>query len=160
MKLFEIDKSFRDFWNKVMEQEGELTEEDLHHLNDLEIARDDKVKAYGVIIREMTADIADCKANMDRIKTISDRLKNRQEWLKTRLKEFMENNDMQKFESVEVNISFRTSKSLEIAENVKLPEEFTRIKIEADKTAITDFIKSGGVVEGCRLIEKQNIQVK
>ena len=160
MKLFEIDKSIREFWDKIMEQEGELTEEDLQKLNELEVARDEKVKAYGIIIRELKADIDDCKANMDRIKEISDRLKNRQEWLKSRLFEFMNNNNIQKFESIEVNISFRKSKSLEIDENAVLPSEFTRTKIEPDKTAITDFIKAGGIVEGCRIVEKQNIQVK
>ena len=160
MKLYEIDKGLRELWMKIAEQEGELTEEDMAALEELNLAKDEKIKGYGVIIRELDGDIADCKAEMDRIKEISDKLKRRQEWLKTRLIEFMKSQGLPKFESVEVNIGFRKSKSLEIAENINLPKEFIRITETPDKKAITDFIKAGGTVEGCELIEKENIQIK
>ena len=160
MKLYEIDYKIREFWNKVMEQDGELTEEDMLELESLEVAKDEKVKAYGVIIREISSEIAECKAEIDRIKEIADKRKRYLERLKTTLKDFMINNNMPKYESLEVNISFRKSKALEISEQADIPVEFMKIKSEPDKTAITDFIKNGGVVEGCQLVERSNIQIK
>lgn len=160
MKLYEIDQNLRALWDKVMEQDGELLEEDLKALEELNLAKDDKIKGYGVIIRELDGEIADCKAETDRIKEISDRLKNRREWLVNNLKYFMQSQGIPKFESIEVNIAFRKSKSLEIDENANLPKEFIRIKEEPDKKAITDFIKGGGTVDGCQLVEKENIQIK
>lgn len=160
MNLYEIDYKIREFWNKVMEQGGELTEEDIQVLESLEVAKDEKVKAYGVIIREISAEIDECKAEMDRIKEIADKRKRNLERLKNTLKDFMLNNDMPKYESIEVNISFRKSKALEIEEGVELPNEFLKVKTEPNKAAITDFIKSGGVVAGCQLVEKSNIQIK
>ena len=32
MKLYEIDCKIREFWNKIIEQDGELTEEDMQVL--------------------------------------------------------------------------------------------------------------------------------
>ena len=160
MKLFEIDQNLRELWSKIAEQEGEVLPEDEKALEELELAKDDKLKGYGIIIRELDNNIAECKAETDRIKTISDRLKSRREWLINRLKYFMQSQGIPKFESIEVNIAFRKSKSLEIDENANLPKEFIRIKEEPDKKAITDFIKNGGTVDGCQLVEKENIQVK
>ena len=160
MKLFEIDQNLRELWNKIAEQEGEVLPEDEKALEELELARDDKLKGYGIIIRELDNDIAECKAETDRIKTISDRLKSRREWLINRLKYFMQSQNLSEYKSVEVNIFFRKSKSLEIDENANLPKTFIKIKEEPDKKAITDFIKKGGTVDGCQLVEKENIQVK
>lgn len=72
----------------------------------------------------------------------------------------MLNNNMSKYESLEVNISFRKSKALEIEEGVELPTLFLKVKTEPDKTAITDYIKNGGEIKGCQLVEKNNIQIK
>lgn len=86
MKLYEINYKIRELWNKIEEQEGELTEQDLLELESLEIAKDEKVKAYGVIIREISAEIAECKAETDRIKEISDKKKKTLKGLKQPLK--------------------------------------------------------------------------
>ena len=166
MKLFEINGKLRELWSKIEEQEGELLEEDIKAMEELELAKDEKLKGYGVIIRELDGDIAECKAELDRIKGISDRLKNRREWLVGILKGFMLENSIPKYESVEVTIGFRKSKSLEGAEQAlidgTLPKEFIvqTITEKPDKTAITNFIKGGGTVEGCQLVEKENISIK
>ena len=57
MKLYEIDQNIRLLWGKIMDQDGELTEEDIQALESLEIAKDEKIKGYGLIIRETTAPI-------------------------------------------------------------------------------------------------------
>lgn len=160
MRLYEIDLKIREFWNKIIEQDGELTQEDIQTLESLEVAKDEKIEAYGVIIREISGEIDECEAEIDRIKEIADKRKRNLERLKNALKDFMLNNNMPKYESIAVNISFRKSKALEIEEGVELPDEFLKVKTEPNKTAITDFIKSGGVVAGCQLVGKSNIQIK
>lgn len=160
MKLYEIDKSIREFWNKIIEQEGELTEEDIKQLEELEVAKNDKLKAYGVIIREIKADIDTCKAEKKRLEELANRLQNRQDWLKLRLVEFMNNNEIDKFESPEVNISFRKSQSLKDGDIDNLPEQFIKIEKKADRTAIKDFIKNGGKIDGWYIEDNKNIQIK
>lgn len=160
MKLYEIDQNIRAFWNKIMEQEGELTEEDIKQLDELEVAKNDKLKAYGVIIREMKADIDTCKAEKKRLEDMAKKLENRQEWLKSRLVEFMNNNEIDKFESPEVRISFLTSHTLHNGELEKVPEQFIKVEKKADITAIKDFIKNGGTIDGWYIEDNKNIQIK
>lgn len=160
MKLYEIDYKIREFWNKVIEQDGELTEEDMQTLESLEVAKDEKVKAYGVIIRETEGEIATIKAEIERLNKLAKTMQNKAEWLKGNLNYFMTANDMKEFKSVEVNITYRTSKSLVIAEDTKLAKKWLKVKTEPDKQAIKDFINAGGKVKGCQIVEKQNIQIK
>lgn len=160
MKLYEIDNKIREVWDKICEQDGELTDEDLQTLESLEVGKNEKIKGYGVIIRELDGEITILTNEIKRVKEILDKRKKSQEWLKNSLKEFMLNHDIPKYESVEVNVSFRKSKALEIMDGVKLPDEFLKVKTEPDKSAITEYIKNGGIVDGCQIIEKNNIQIK
>lgn len=160
MRLYDIDVNLRALWNKIAEQEGEITEEDMQMLNELEIAKNDKLEGYGVIIREMKSEIDECDAEMKRIKEIADRKKNAMERLKKSLQEFMIGNEIDKFESVKVKLSFRKSQSLEIEEDAIIPEDLMRIKKEPDKTAIKEFIVNGGELQGVHLLDKKNIQIK
>lgn len=160
MKLYEIDKSLRELWDKIAEQDGELTEDDIAALESLSLEADDKIKGYGVIIKDLTAEIERCEAEIKRVKEISDRRKRKREWLENNLKDFMLNNNIPKYESVEVSVKFTTSKPLQIAETAEIPKEFMRIKEEPDKTAIKEYLNNGGIIEGCEIIEKKNIQIK
>lgn len=162
MKLYEIDNSLRELWNKIIEQDGELLEEDMQALESLEIAKEEKVKGYGVVYREIVSDIAKVKEEIDRLKKIGKRLQSKADWLSSSLSMFMQNNGMKDYKSVEVNIGFGTSKSLYVEDESKLAKKWFRVKkvTEIDKQAIKDFIANGGKVKGCQIVEKQNIQIK
>ena len=160
MRLYEIDQNLRALWNKIAEQEGEITEEDMQALEQLELAKNDKIEGYGVIIRELESEIDDCSQEIKRIKEIQDRKKKCLERLKNGLQEFMLNNEIDKFESLKVRVSFRKSQALEIEDGAELPDDLMRVKKEPDKTAIKDFIINGGELKGVFLIDRQNIQIK
>ena len=159
MRLYEIDTNLRSLWDKIAEQEGELTEEDIQALNELEIALNDKLEGYGVIIRELNAEIEECNSEIKRITEIAKHKKNASERLKKTLQEYMLNNELDKFESLKVKISFRKSQSLEIEEGAELPDDLMRIKKEPDKTAIKEYIVNGGELKGVFLLDKKNIQI-
>ena len=160
MRLYEIDANLRALWTKIAEQDGEITEEDMQALNELELAKNDKLEGYGVIIREMKSEIDECDAEIKRIKDIADKKKNAMERLKKALQDFMISNEIDKYESVKVKLSFRKSQSLEIEEGAILPDILMRIKKEPDKTAIKEFIINGGELQGVFLLDKKNIQIK
>ena len=52
MKLFEIDQAFREWEQRIMANDGEVTEEDLQQLDELNALADDKIDAYSVLIKE------------------------------------------------------------------------------------------------------------
>lgn len=68
MRLYEIDQNLRSLWQKIVNQDGEITEEDMQLLNELEIAKNDKIEGYGVIIRELSSEIDDCSNEINRIR--------------------------------------------------------------------------------------------
>ena len=160
MKLFEIDAGLRAFWDKVIQQDGELTEEDMQTLESLEIAKDEKIKAYGVVIRETLNEIAMVKAETERLNKIAKTMQNKVDWLTGRLSSFMLDHEMKGFKSIEVNIGFRASKQLEIADGTKLAKKWFKVEMKPDKQAIKDFLSAGGKIKGCQIIEKSNIQIK
>ncbi len=67
-----------------------------------------------------------------------------------------------KFETSRVVLSFRTSKAIEIAEGTELDDEFLTVKVtkEANKKALKEAIETGFEIEGVKLVEKKNIQIK
>ena len=160
MKLYEIDGNIRALWDRIVAQDGELTQEDIQELESLEVAKDEKIKAYGVIIREMIGEITRINEETARLKKMEKTLNNKVEWLTSNLSRFMHDNQMSEYKSLEVNISFRTSKSLYIEENTKLAKKWLKVKTEIDRQAIKDFINAGGKVKGCSIVTNSNIQIK
>jgi hypothetical protein len=41
-----------------------------------------------------------------------------------------------------------------------LPDEYKKVTVEANKTAIADALKKGIQIDGCALVKKSNIQIK
>ncbi len=66
----------------------------------------------------------------------------------------------EKFSDANSKVSWRKSESVLIEDLEKVPEEYQKITVAADKTAIKKDIKNGVEVEGAKLIENQNIQIK
>jgi hypothetical protein len=89
-------------------------------------------------------------------------MQSKADWLTSNLSRFMHDNQMNEYKSLEVNITFRTSKQLQIADEGKLAKKWFRTEkvTKVDKQAIKDFINAGGKVKGCEIVEKQNIQIK
>ena len=160
MKLYEIDQGLRALWDKIIEQDGELTEEDAQALDELEVAKDEKVKGYGLIIRETVSEIARVKAETERLNKIGKAMQNKVDWLTSRLSGFMHEHQINEFKSLEVNITFRNSKSLYIADGTKLAKKWLKVETKPDRQAIKDFINAGGKVKGCSIVENSNIQIK
>ena len=67
----------------------------------------------------------------------------------------------ERFETTRCRLSFRSSEGLEIDENVDVPIEYLRFKEpEIDRTALKNAIKQGDVIDGVRLVKRQNLQIK
>jgi len=67
-----------------------------------------------------------------------------------------------KFDTVKVNISYRKSTSVEVLDQLAIPEQYLRTitTISPDKTEIAKALKVGELVDGVTLKETQNIQIK
>lgn len=135
---------------------GEIIDEE--KLNQLSMARDEKIENIGKWIKNLTAAAAALKAEEQSFAERRKVTEKKVASLKSYLSDVLGG---QKFETTEVKISFRKSESLEIEEGAKVPEEFLKYKEpEVNKTELKKAVKGGLELEGVQIVQKQNLQIK
>ena len=152
MTLYEIKQELLDC---IDLETGEIL--DPERLESLQLDRKEKLRNIALLAKNKASDIAQLK---EQEQTFAKRRKAAEAtlaWCKATLQAELAG---QKMEEAEFVISYRPSESVEIKKGAKIPAEFLRIKSEWDKVAIKEALKEGAVFEGCRLIQKQNIQIK
>ena len=164
--LYEISNELREVYNKLENGEGidlETGELSPELVNALAISRAN-LQAKGVDIGYVIKSFDDEIELYDReIKRLTERkqaLKNAQERVKNNLKSAMEEFGIVEIKGKTLKISFRKSESVEVENVDLLDDKFKRVKVEADKTAIKQAIKSGEEVRGARLVKNNNLQIR
>lgn len=167
-KLYEINKSIEDLLNSVTDPDtGEVV--DLDALDDLLMEREQKIENVALYAKDVNAELVAITHEIMILQQRADRLKNTEDGLKAYLTNALEG---QKFSTPKCMISFRKSESaepddefIEWASDINnCALHFLRIKetksVTADKEAIKKYLKSGGTLEHCRIVTKNNISIK
>ena len=154
MNLYQIDKKI----NSLIEWEFENQEEAQQLFLDLELAKDEKIENTVKWIRSIQNDYEAIDNEINRLKELKENKKNRIEKAKNLLS-FVLNNEW--YETSLFKISFRKSESIIVSDDFN-DKRFIKEKITetVDKTEIKKAIKSGEVINGAIVQEKQNIQIK
>jgi len=161
MKLYEINTEIEmlvAYAEAFAEQnDGVIPDHLQERMNELQIVRDDKIEAIGVVIKEK---IALAGALFEEEKVLQARRKQAEktiDWLKS----YLSSNLSEKFETPWVAISFRKSSSVEVDET-KLEDSYCNIKTirTPDKTYIKECINAGVKVEGAWITERKNVVIK
>ena len=153
-KLYDIDA---DIFSCFDEETGEVLNE--KKLDALNLEREQKIEGVALAIKELTADIAAYKFERDSFNEKIKRAEKQVEGYKIWLQKATEG---QKFHSSKVDVSFRSSEVVDISDESLVPTEYLKWKNTSspDKNAIKQALKAGIEVEGCSLINRQNVQVK
>lgn len=141
------------FWDTVEALEGELNE---------------KVDSIACIYKEIMYEAAALKAEADRLKERQKRKEAEAERLKAYIETSMKAAGIAKVETARNKLSFRKSTKVEIAdENTFVqwaqeynPDLLTYHTPEPNKTVIKKIIQGGNPIEGCRIAECMNLQLK
>ena len=166
MNLYEISNELRLAYEKLENGEGinqETGEVDPEVQNALMVTQQNlqtKAIDIGYVIKSFDDEIEIYEREIKRLSEIKDQMKKRKEWLKTNLSNAMQEFGVVELKGKTLKLSFRKSESVEIDDIDALDDRFKRIKIEPDKTAIKTALKIGEKVEGARLVENQNLQIK
>lgn len=123
---------------------------------------DEKIKAWGIVCKQLQADAKMLKDEEEAISIRRKRAERHAELVKNRLENQMILLGKLQFKDTKVDISFRKSKKVEITNEELLPEEYLSVKttITPAKTLIMSALKEGKEVQGATLVETQNIQIK
>ncbi|MFW5631142.1 MAG: siphovirus Gp157 family protein [Acetivibrio ethanolgignens] len=156
MNLYEINAAIMDCMQEVDEETGELLNVEM--LDSLLLAKDEKIENIACWIKNLKADAEALKAEKDSFAKRQKAAENKVEQLKQYLSNVLEG---EKFSSDKAAISFRKSEAVEIDDWTKLDKDYLKYKDpDVDKSAVKKALKSGCILNGVRLVEKQNIQIK
>ena len=163
--LYEIDKALYqllEYDMAVDEETGEILFEE-SDIDNLLLSRDEKIENTACYIKNLLSDIDQIKAEEKSLKERRQAKEKKVERLKDYISHSMLTFGDKKFESPRVSLSFRKSNQVDIELGTKLPEEYVTIKVEEtpNKNKLKDAIlKQGLQIDGVRVIEKQNLQLK
>ena len=157
MSIYEIEQSIMAL---VDPETGEIT--DFEALDNLTIARDEKIENIAMWIKNLTAE---GKAIRDEEKSLAERRRtaeNKAESLEKYLEQTLSG---EKFSTAKVAISYRKSTAVNIADEetfakTACPTYLVYQPAKIDRKAIAEALKAGAVIEGAELVERNNMQIK
>ncbi len=152
MKLYEINQEID---NCISWETGEIT--DPERLEQLQIDKHEKLRNIAFVAINASADITAYREQEKRFTAKRKAAEKTLQWAKETLARELAG---QKMKEAEFTISYRPSEVVEIDDDASLPAEFIKMKSEWDKAALKEALKEGAVFEGCRLVQKQNIQIR
>lgn len=159
MKLYEIDAAIMEC---VDEDTGEVI--NIERLNELQMARDNKIENICLWIKNLMAELEAIKKEKQSFNDRQKQKENKIEDLKNYLKYALQG---QNFETSKCKVSFRKTNSVEVLdfrpeELKKIDESLVRetIEVEPNKKKISEMLKNNQQVPGCVLVEGKSITIK
>lgn len=153
MKLYEINEQITAC---IDSETGELI--DPEKLNDLQIAKDEKLENLALWYKDLLAEANALKEEKEAFAAREKAAKNKAESIKNYLSYILNGEN---FKTTKCALSFRKSEKTVIDDIYSLPENFLKYaEPKADLTEIKKAIKNGEEIKGAHLEETQNIQIK
>ena len=156
--LYEINEAIERAFEACIDPEtGEIVG-DTEALDDLVLARDEKIENIALWIKNLKAE---AEAIRNEEKALADRRRAAENKVE-RLKSYLAYNlNGEKFKTSKVSISWRKSVSVDVPDVFQLPDEYVKYKDpEPNKQLIKEAIKKGFDVEGATLVENTNLIIK
>ena len=155
MNIYEIEQAIMDL---VDSETGEIT--DFDALDALSMARDEKIENVALWTKNLNAE---AKAIREEEKALAER-RRAAETKADSLQRYLDRTLAgERFTTTKVAISYRKSKAVEIADEeafIKAGAYLVPQDPKIDRKAISDALKTGAIVNGAELVERNNIQIK
>lgn len=123
-----------------------------------------KVENYGKVIKQLKSDLEGVKSEIDRLTKIKKRIEASDRWLKDNLTYCMNMVDKRKFKTELFSFNIQKNPvSVKINDGVdvtKLPDRFTKITREENKTAIREAIENGEEISFAHLEQTEGVRIR
>ena len=131
-------------------------------LDKLLLEREEKIKQLGLWLRDEKAFVEQMKEQRRDLSARIDAHEKKVENIKEYIRQQMSIFGDRKLEYPNIGVRIGTSRSVEITDYTAIPEKYIRTKtiVEPMKAEIKKAIENGEAVQGAKLIEKDNIQVR
>ena len=162
MTLYELTEAMANFDFEVDEETGEITNAD--ELDQLQLDRDEKLKNCVYYYKNLMAEADALKNEKQKLQQRQQIATKKAERMKSYIDYCLGGEKFAPADDATVKVTYRKSEAVEFAEGCNIfdvPDDFLRYKEpELDRNKVKKAIKDGGQVNGCKLVEKQNIQIK
>lgn len=164
MQLCELTERYREVLDRLSDPSEDAVEEECCQalLAGLSEAFDDKVFGVAKVIRSMRADVAAISAELERLGARKRHLSGRIDWLKRYLLSEMEGVGRERIRGSTLTVSLAKSPpSCEVVDLDLVPEEFKRVRIEADRAAVLEHFRcTGELVPGTVVIaDRRHVRI-
>lgn len=166
MNLYQISEEIREI-KKAFEngeavdfETGEINPEYIKALTFSKNELEAKAIDYGYVIKSFDDEIELYDKEIKRLTERKKQLQTIQKNIKQNITDAMIEFGIVEIKGKLLKMNFRTSQSVEVYDIDLLDERFKRYKVEVDKMAIKEAIKNGEIVEGARLNDNKNLQIK
>lgn len=151
--LYEINQ---EILNCLDPETGEIIDD---RISDLLMEKEQKLENIALWIKNLQADVQMFKAEKE---SFEKRQKAAEKKLVSLMAYLTDNLKGEKFSTGKCAVSFRKSDRVEVYNDALVPKKYLTKKVTfaPDKDAIKALLKSGKKVNGCRLVEKLNPQIK
>lgn len=162
MNLYEIDANIQKVIEDgfVVDEDGVITFDE-SNLEELQEALDTKLENIALYIKDLEAEGKAFKDEEDALKKRRETREKKAEKLKAYLLGYLEKREKEKFETTRVVAKVTKGEAVEVDMD-KLPEQYMTIKTELkpDKKALKEALKGGAEIEGAKLVQSRNINIK
>ena len=152
--LYEIDQGILEC---IDLETGEVIDPD--RLENLQMERSQKIENVCLWVKNLLSDAEAIKAEKDALAEREAKCRKKAEQLKEWLGKALEG---QKFSTARCAVSFRRSEKVEVLDENIIPRAYMveTVSYKPDKQLIKEVLKDGQKINGCRLVENQNVQIK
>jgi hypothetical protein len=138
--------------------DGEITDALGTMLDALEQERSVKIGNICRYYKSLQAEADMVKAEAKSLSERASVTANKAESLKNYLSTYLQAGETYADENSK--IAWRKSTAVEVDPFADIPKKYQRIVVTADTTALKDALKKGVAIEGCSIVEKNNLQIK
>ncbi len=163
MYIYKIAANLQEIIDEIIENGGEVTAEQEQALTEGREALSVKAENYCKLITNLSAQIEGLKAEEQRLQRRCKSSENLRDHLKDALKSSMLITGESKMDAGTFRLSLRNSEAVEVDDSVvvsSLPEDLYTVKYEVSKSACRAYLKGGGELEGVRLVQRQNLNMR
>lgn len=159
MTLYELNEAMQNFQFEIDEETGEVLNAD--ELDLLTLEHDLKLKNCVWWYKNKKAEAEALKAEKMKLAARQASAEKQAEWMKNYIDMDLDGEPFKPVDDVTVSVAYRKSNVVECDNIFDVPDDYLRYKEpELDKAKIKKAFKEGIKVAGCRIVEKNNIQIK
>jgi hypothetical protein len=158
-KLYELTHDFRTALEQYDPEQDELGILE-QVIDGLAMEMEQKAENITKLIVNLESDSGAIDVEIKRLQAMKKSRDDRAKWWRGYLSRNLENAGIENMDFGTRKLSFRKSKSVNVLDAGKVPDEYKRITVEIDKRKILELDKQGVGVEGTRVEEYKNLQIK